>query len=469
MFVERAREVVKLLDAWAKYRKPARLGELVEGVNHLHRVGDLQHLLKTIPNRTMDPASRQSLLNIISKVSRYREAARFLYRTAKKIPLIRQMKIVLGSLPQEAFQKISLNQYSPSFPSTLSRISTLHGEQSDIGQVCRLLKVSEVEANEKFAQQTRKTSKDGKIHAEIQLLFYCELEASRLPPRVFCSSKDACFLCNAFIRMHGKVHTPRCHGRLYAGWRLPFIPSLNELEQRFNTEMANHIRTSLITLLSRQKKSGYPDPPESTLLTLPVSTSTICSLVLPGPEEHDFLLPQIPSGSGIDKMPLISSHLQAISNSSNETGIAGSIVWTDSAVVQAGNDITPELPFPQGLSSERMTLGDYTLVQGQILSNIIEVNHASPLFDAPCPGIQIEYSTERSQIIPNSQPEKLSYSVEWLQASEAKRVMDKHPSLVFSAELLKCGGSINQGDLDCFYITAGNSVLRILLQPSMMV
>ncbi|XMA13651.1 hypothetical protein WAI453_006442 [Rhynchosporium graminicola] len=417
----------------------------------------------------MDPASRQSLLNIISKVSRYREAARFLYRTARKIPLIRKMKIVLVSLPQEAFQKISLNQYSPSFPSTLSRISKLHERQSDIGQICRLLKVSEVEANEKFAQQTRKTSKDGKIHAEIQLLFYCELEASRLPPRVFCSSKDACFLCNAFIRMHGKVHTPRCHGRLYPGWRLPFISSLNELEQRFNTEMANHIRTSLITLLSRQKKSGYADPRESTLLTLPVSASTICSLVQPEAEEHDFLLRQIPSGSGMDKMPLLSSHLQAISNPSDETRIAGSIVWTDSAVVQAGNGIISELPHPQGLSSERMTLGDCILVQGQILSNSIEVNHLSPLFDAPCLRIQIEYSTGRSQITPNSQPEKLSYSVEWLQASEAERVMDKHPSLVFSAESLECGGSTTQGDLDCFYITAGNSVLRILLQPSMIV
>lgn len=44
-----------------------------------------------------------------------------------------------------------------------------------------------------FAQQTRKTLKGAKIHAEIQLLFHCELQAYKLPLRVICSNKDTCF------------------------------------------------------------------------------------------------------------------------------------------------------------------------------------------------------------------------------------------------------------------------------------
>jgi len=86
LFVERAKEVIKLVDAWAKHRKPARLGELVERVNRLWRVGKLQDLLSAIPNQIIDPTSRRNLLNIISKVARYQEAARFLYRTAKESP-----------------------------------------------------------------------------------------------------------------------------------------------------------------------------------------------------------------------------------------------------------------------------------------------------------------------------------------------------------------------------------------------
>jgi hypothetical protein len=150
LFVERAKEVIKLIDAWVKHRTPARLGELVEGMRRLWRGGEPQALLSTIPNRSMGPASRKNLLNTISKVARYREAARFLYRTAKKIPLVRQMKIILVSLPQKVFQRIPVNQYTPTLPSTVSRISALHGQQSTISHVCRLLDVSEVEASDLF-------------------------------------------------------------------------------------------------------------------------------------------------------------------------------------------------------------------------------------------------------------------------------------------------------------------------------
>jgi hypothetical protein len=83
----------------------------------------------------MDPASRKNLLNIISKVARYREAARFLYRTAKKIPLVRKMKIVLVGLPQGTFQKLPANQHTPTLSSTFSRINELYGKIWDVGHV----------------------------------------------------------------------------------------------------------------------------------------------------------------------------------------------------------------------------------------------------------------------------------------------------------------------------------------------
>jgi hypothetical protein len=38
------------------------------------------------------------------------------------------------------------------------------------------------------------------VHAEIQLLFYHEKHPPKIPPRIICSSKKACFLCNLFIK-----------------------------------------------------------------------------------------------------------------------------------------------------------------------------------------------------------------------------------------------------------------------------
>jgi hypothetical protein len=471
-FVESAKEVIKLVDAWAKHRKPARLVELVEGVYRLWRVGELQDLLGTIPNRVMGPASRKNLLNIISKVARYREAARFLYRTAKKIPLVRRMNIVLVSLPQSVFQKVPANQYTPTLPSTVSRISKLHGQRWNIGQVCRLLDVSEVEANGQFAQQTRKTLKDAKIHAEIQLLFYCELEAFKLPPRVVCSSKDACFLCNAFIRMYRKMHTPRCHGRLYPGWRLPFSPSFKEMEQRFNRELANYIRNSLTTLLLRQQKTVYPDPPESTLLTLSASVSTLRSLALPEAvitKQGEVLQPQTQNPSETDKLPFILSNPKTLSEPSQRSPGTSPTARTGDLLIQPSNDITSQtLLSPRRLSSDSISVDNYTLLQGQILSKGVEVNHASPLYDAGHLEVQIEYSTEASQITPNGHPRNLSYSIEWLAVGEAERVLEQLASSIVRAESLEGEIPHTLDDLNCFYITARGSVLKIFFSRAML-
>ena len=279
IFKERAKEVMKLVDLWAKHRTTARLGKLVEGVFHLWQVRKLPTLLNAIPNRFMNPSARRNLLNIAGKVARYREAAKFLYETARKYPLVRKLNVILANLPQEAFQRAANSKYTSTFDSTISRISRESPEQY-IGHISRVLGMTRLEASDQFAEQTRKTLNVSKIHAEIQLLFYTESNCTATPTRVICSSKDACFLCNAFILAHGKMYVPRHHGRLYPGWRLPFLPKLFDTEQEFNTVLESHIRLSLTALRSRRQKTIYPDPNESTLLTLPGSVSTLRSGLL---------------------------------------------------------------------------------------------------------------------------------------------------------------------------------------------
>ena len=279
VFVERAKEVIGLVDAWRKHQIQARLADLLEGIYRLRQVEQLQPLLNTIPNSSMDPTSRKSLWKIISKIARYREAARFLYRKARKVILVRNLSAALAEIPEQGFRKIQTNQYTPNLRTAIIRASL--PEQVNIRDICLLLNIDEQTLTNNFAQQVKSTLANRNVHAEVLLLIYCESRALSLPPRVICSSKDACFLCNAFIRMHGKMHTPRSHGRLYSGWKVPDLLKLgNNTVERFNLVLREALGNSIRTLLSKRRKIVYPNPNKSTLLTLPVSASTLSNLIL---------------------------------------------------------------------------------------------------------------------------------------------------------------------------------------------
>ncbi|KAF2850021.1 hypothetical protein T440DRAFT_112881 [Plenodomus tracheiphilus IPT5] len=279
LFRERSKDAIKLAEAWSRHQTIARLQHLVEGIHRLSQIGNLKSLLDILPNRDMCPSSRQNLVNIVAKVSRYREAAGYLYRTAKRYQIVRCMKTVIVNLPDEAFQRTSAANRDPVLTRTIQRITGGH-RQPEISHLCHLLKVTEQQLYKQFAQQTRMTLEKAKMHAEVQLIYYCDENKSGNMPRVICSCKDACFLCNAFISTHGKMYTPRHHGRLYPGWRLPTNPQSANLEKRFAAVLEKQVRDSLGTLLTRRSKTKYPDPNESTLLTLALSTSTLRTVAI---------------------------------------------------------------------------------------------------------------------------------------------------------------------------------------------
>ncbi|KAI1457308.1 hypothetical protein F4805DRAFT_181501 [Annulohypoxylon moriforme] len=290
LFIEKAREVLRLADTWVKHQTNAELEDLVKGIQCLRQVDRFEALIEEIPNNIMHPSLRDSLINMISKVARYREAARFLYRMGKKIPLTRKMKAVIVQWPQATFVKPTNSQHSPSLNTTVSLIEGLKDHEKDLEHICRMLntdvkgesrRLTQEKASERFAEQTCKTLREAKIHAEIQLLYYCELHIphNRMP-RVVCSSKDACWLCNEFILLYEKIHTPKSHGKLYPGWRLPVIKN-GDLTERYNVRLQDTLKSSLRTLFTRGKRTVYPDPNESTLLTLYLSDSTLSSVHLP--------------------------------------------------------------------------------------------------------------------------------------------------------------------------------------------
>jgi hypothetical protein len=290
-FTMRAREVQKLLDSWSQYQVDTRLVEVVEGIYRLQQIVGLADLIRIIPNKDMSPTSRQSLLNIVNKVARYWEVARFLYRTAKKFPLARAITTVPVRLPKEAFSIPTLNGYAADLRSKIAEAAPRRSQQTLLKEICAILKINQQDAINKYSSQVMRTLNTAKIHAEIQLIAHCELQNPGTLPRVVCSSKDACFLCNLCLRLYQKTYTPRSHGRLYPGWRLPFLPQLAELEQRFCKALEEHCKETCGALLSTRRRVIYPDPNESTLFTLPLSRTTTRASVISGPSGCVAVLP----------------------------------------------------------------------------------------------------------------------------------------------------------------------------------
>jgi hypothetical protein len=121
-----------------------------------------------------------------------------------------------------------------------------------------------------FSERIAGISQNGKVHAEIQLLFFYELQPNSLRPRVICSSKSACYLCNIFIRLHGQFLITRTHGRLYEKWILPDwlegIPAgrrqrLSTIVAQLNTIIEDKIRT-----FSAEIGEKYLHPQESEIV-----------------------------------------------------------------------------------------------------------------------------------------------------------------------------------------------------------
>lgn len=123
-----------------------------------------------------------------------------------------------------------------------------------------------------------------KVHAEIQLLFFYEIYPDQPRPRLICSSKSACYLCNLFFSLHGGFYVPRTHGRLYTQWILPDwvdTPADRYRELgRISTSFKTVIDRKALAVSKSKGEKRYSHPNESVLLPLaPWSSSGISTKI----------------------------------------------------------------------------------------------------------------------------------------------------------------------------------------------
>ncbi len=434
-FTARAREAEKLIDSWSRHQVETRLIDLVEGIYQVHRIPQLSALIRAIPNRDLNPTAKESILNIVSKVSRYRECARFLYRTAKKCALARKMRAVPVDLPREAYDTASLNGYAPSLSSRIEEASSKKQQKRLMNAICSVSKLTEQEAIAQYPQQVAKTLTEGKIHAEVQLIAYCELQKPKLYPRLVCSSKDACFLCNMFLLEYRKILTPRSHGRLYPGWRLPCLPQLAELELTFCDTLDSHLKETLCRLLSKKQTPVHPYPNESTLFTLPSSSTTRAPVssnasqaVTPRAQEEHLPL-------SLDRGNICISSDPSAASATEATGLGNANGLPDAVV---------SLPRHRGLRH-------YSLIRNSTTQGRLSVGETSAVYTTGSINIHFEHSTGTKN---------MEY---WLKLMDIERVAEAQtadsPSAVLDAFRLEqavtiCGRNV-------LYLTAKDSVLEI--------
>ncbi|OHE98967.1 hypothetical protein CORC01_05657 [Colletotrichum orchidophilum] len=273
-FLARARDATKSLRKWRRYQNPSMLKPLVQDIFQLSRIGQFEKLIHMIPHREMDPGSKSSLCNMILKVARYREVSRHIYRTAKKYPIARCAKVVtvnLTTFSPGAYDRISDRGRYPELATALARNGVSNQPDQSLRDAWNISRPSLQDATVLFEKQAKYILQSAKVHAEVQLIYHYHLKERRseLPPRVIRSSKDACYLCNAFIEAEKTFYTSRCHGRLYPSWKLPSVGGRLDLAQRFNEQLKGRINSAYGDLTNFN--DNYPKLSKTKKLTSEIS------------------------------------------------------------------------------------------------------------------------------------------------------------------------------------------------------
>lgn len=279
----------------------------------------LDGILGTIPQHEASfPENRKTrLVEGIQKLSRYITLGPYLLRLARRLPVFQNI-IVRCIMIQPTVPSGLHNEAASRMPQGLLHQYLQHRTSAQKKTIkrfeCRLgANLADIQADLRRKSLCRK-----RIHAEIQLLFYYDQQAQTpLRPRVICASKNACYLCNAFLSLHNQFYTPKTHGKLYPQWTLPNLSALSlprtrlkELEnlyRQFNICIEERVLSCLETVGLAQSYDN-----ESRILNIHSLTASEVSTLdhtgeEPGPNDARNL--SRTSGiNGISSMNLSSNH-----------------------------------------------------------------------------------------------------------------------------------------------------------------
>ncbi|KAF7528068.1 hypothetical protein G7054_g10251 [Neopestalotiopsis clavispora] len=452
--LDKMKSVIKLLDVWKRYQTADSLKNLVIGIHDLWQVGQLQAILEAIPNRDMNPSPRKNLHNTIKKVARYHEAAKILCRIAKKSPTVQNMVVVPVELPKEAFDRSAAIEQQPTLESVLDKFEILR-KKGNIDKLYHVLKVEKEQAGNLFSKRLSRTLAEAKIHAEIQIVCYSELNRTLKTPRIVRSSKTACFLCDTFISMYKEICTPRCHGKLYPGWRLPQLPAFAGLQTALNEVLEQLINRSLRTMLSTGRKIMYPDPSESSLCSLPISASTLVLPISRASEqveeeqveeeqvEEEQVEEETESHTIPPADPLLTEHCESESSSEisdNKPGTMDDVAKGDPELLESNS---APVDSRQSAASAVSGKSDTDLIEGLEVLQSIRRQGSSRLYRAGPLEIYLEGPSEPSQSSrSDTRSSDIPVKIKWLSQEELGARHTDNDVKVIDADLLGSGSEV---------------------------
>lgn len=259
--------------------KDEDLVELIRHVSRFMRKVRLRTLLDCLEDRDMHDLARERLHSCLSKVARYRESARFLCAEVKKTPLLGNIMIEQVRLSEQAFRTPPSTKAVQSVESILVRLS--HQDKLfRVGDLPLWTRKEVLGGNgNHFSNEVKEKLQMSKIHAEVQVLAHYENAGPGIiPPRIIASSKDACYLCNTLISLHGKFSVPKTHGKLYPGWRLPMTTEFGRLREKLNDYLEGEIAATIQRLGNLQNRPTHRFLNESTIFPMNISASTFTTL-----------------------------------------------------------------------------------------------------------------------------------------------------------------------------------------------
>ncbi|PHH79217.1 hypothetical protein CDD80_5384 [Ophiocordyceps camponoti-rufipedis] len=209
-------------------------------------------------------------------------------------------------------------------------------------------------------------------------------------------------------------------GRLYPGWKVPVFPSSNDLERRFAQTLERQIRLSVKTLLSRQKKTVYPQPSESTLWTIQPSATTVN-----GADEDDERL--LDRADGLDD----DAELPCAGIAVITPRLKSNSKWLEKEVPLVEN------PMKSTVYTAVQDQPQVSILQpGEAISAAVRAGHSSVFFEAWPLRLQIEYTTGPNHNNQEKGEPKLDCGIEWLGQEDADCIKDDETAVIINAESL---------------------------------